>query len=338
MNREIRVTPEGARLTSVRGKQPRSDDLFDAYTDRSQETEGRVRKSIGYFEGVLSKDPNFAPAHAALAKAYILLNQPLAVLPPREAMSKARAEALKALELDDSLAEAHAALGRVKSIYDWDWFGAEHEFRQALQLKPKYMRTYFWYGQQLMALNRMDEALELFNTARQLDPQSPNARLNVARWFAAQKDYNRALQETRDTLELDPTYLTIRRLQAAIEVDAGLHEEGVAELQLIDNLEHSIEDQATLAYGYAAAGRSAEAEVILEDLDRNSSASRTGIAFIIAEVFTALGRRETALDWLERAFDSHAHGILRINYDPRLDPLRSEPRFANLLRRMGLPQ
>ncbi len=341
---EIRVELTPQEQTRLANAPPVNPEAYEAYLQgryyMTKRTPGGYTKAIEYFQQAIRKDPGYAAAYAALADSYSLQGASLAATePPKEAAEKAKAAARKALELDDTSAEAHAALGRILHFHDWDWGGAEKEFQRALELNPGYSVAYHWYSLFLHDLGRMDEAQAMIRRARQLDPVNPNIRRVDGMYLGETGQYDRAIEELQAAIELDPSHFNTRVSLGFVYERMGRYEEAIAVLRKADELSGGLpQTRSGLGYLYAVSGKTAEAEKILQELMALPARRRNPLA--IAFLCVALGDKEEALMWLEQAYRERESSILllRTSY---FDPLRSDPRFQDLLRRIygtsGLP-
>lgn len=300
----------------------------------NQRTGAGLQKSIEYFQQAIERDPTFAPAYVGLADSYDVLSA-LDFLPARDGYPKARAAATKALEIDDTLAEPHADLAWVKLAFDWDWADAEREFQRALERNPNFANGHHWYALYLEYMGRFDEALKEINRARELDPLAPQINANVAMVYYNSRQYDQALQEIRNTLGTNPNYAWAHYSLGLIYTQKGLYEEAIAQFQKAIAIEGSQQPRflSALGYAYGAAGRKGAAHSILKELlGREHADSCT-----IVPIYLGLRQKEKALDWLEKAYEEHGTCLSGLKVAPWADPLRSEPRFQDLLHRMNFP-
>ena len=234
------------------------------------------------------------------------------------------------------MAEPHAALAYVKTFYEWDWPGAEREFKRAIELNPNYATAHHWYCLYLDATGRPEEGIAEVRRAQGADPLSPtiDATAGVAFYFA--RRYDQALERLRKTLEMDPNFPNAHFWLGLVYEQTGRNEEAIAELQKAVSLSGGEPAELGLrAHVYASAGRRAEAQKVLAEL-KDLSKRRYVAPFDIALVYAGLGDKHQALEWLERAYEDHSFRLTWIKVWPQLDPLRGEPRFLDLLRRMSL--
>jgi serine/threonine-protein kinase len=303
----------------------------------NKRSEEGIRKAMDFFERAIVKDPQYALPFSGLADAYTSLAF-YGSLPPREAMPKAREAAVRALQLDDTIAEAHAALGDVRYLFDWDWPGAEEEFRRAIALNPGYATARQWYASYLVVLGRLNEAQMQIDRAQSLDPLNPVIRTDVGmtRYYA--EDYTGAVDQYRKTLELDPDFLLAHIYLGLAHLHHGATDEAIREFELASGIAPGHPDPiAALGYSLAVAGRRREAEAAVQKLVAMSK-ERFISAFPIAFVYVGLGDRDRAFEWLERAGDERAGRLVYLRIEHAFDPLRSDPRFPRLLDRLRFPQ
>jgi eukaryotic-like serine/threonine-protein kinase len=291
-------------------------------------------RSIEFFRRAIEKDPNFALAYSGLADAYS--NQGTsAASPPMDVYPKAKEAAQKALQIDDSLAEAHASLAWVMALYDWDWAGSEREFQRAISLNPNYATAHQWYGIVLWNTGRLDEALTQERRALELDPLSTIINRNVGDVFLYQHKYDQAIAQYRKTLEVDPTFGSAINNMALAYAHKGMYPEAIDEFQ--KGTGGATPPSPVLTYIYAKAGRKAEALEMLARI-QESAKQRYVPALTSARIYTALGQKDKAFEWLEKAYFDRSISAQTggIKADPAYDPLRSDARFNNLLRRINL--
>ncbi len=336
---EIRVTltpPEERRLASAQAVDPEVHQLYlKGRNHWNKRTEAGFRKAIEYFQQAIEKDPSCALAYAGLADCYGLLAE-YGILPPKEAYPKAKAAALKALEIDDTLAEAHVSLGWIKEGFDWDWSGAEREYRQAIRLNPGYATARHWYASLLSTLGRSQEAIAESRRAQELDPLSPIIHAQAGFVSFEARQYERAVEEYRKALELDPDFVVGHLVLGQTYGQMGRHEEAIAELERAVTLsQNGAEDIAWLARAYGMAGRTDEARELLADLERRSQASYVAPA-LFGMIYAGLGEKDRAFECFEKAYQEHGSYLEYLPNGPEYDVLRDDPRFDDLLRRMGL--
>jgi TolB-like protein/DNA-binding winged helix-turn-helix (wHTH) protein/Flp pilus assembly protein TadD len=292
-----------------------------------------IDQGIASFQQALKLDANYALAYAGLAALYSAFSGEFAA--PHEYKPKARALAEQALKLDEHLAEAHAVLARVRCYYDWDYAGAEQEFKRALALNPNLADTNMWYGEYLALMGRFDEALVAMKRAAQLDPLSPFIAMQAGFPFYLSNRYDEALEYLRQGLALGPRSRAVRINLGITCATKGESAKAVAELQqLIQSGDRTLSAQIFLAFAQARAGDRAAAQATLKQV----LSSHTGYvaSYPVATVYAALGEHEQAFAWLERAYTERSEYMVWLKTDPRLNSLRADPRFADLLQRVGV--
>ncbi len=296
-----------------------------------------LRRAVGYFNRALTTDPAYPLAYAGLADCYNLLSF-YGVAKPSDSFPKAKAAATKALALDENIAEAHAALGYARLHFDWDWQGADAEFRKSLELNPGYANAHHWRSHYLLAVGRTDEAFAAATRALELDPLNQSINAHLGHHFIHVERYDEAIAQLKATLEMSPASARSHAwLGRALE---GKRMFGKAKAEFREAIRLSGDDQqlkAELAHVYAAEGDSDEARKLLAKLEQHESAGEYISPYAIASVHAALGDHDRAFDYLARAYDLRQEELIYIKTDPNLKPLRSDPRFADLLRRIQLP-
>jgi eukaryotic-like serine/threonine-protein kinase len=292
-------------------------------------------KAIGYFQQAIAIDPSYAPAYAGLANDYLLAADWF--MSPKEAMPKARDAVQKALKLDDRLAEAHTSLGALHFCYEWDWLAAEGEFKRAIELNPNYVLAHQWFGWYLVAMGRFDQAIAEVKRAQQLDPLSleANSFLGVSLCFARRDE--EAIEQLRKTIDMDPNYWFAYLWLGRAYEQKGELDKAIAAFQKAKPTEESNPELlAELGHAYAVSGQKGEAQKVLDQLNQHSKQSYF-TPYFIATIFTGLGEKKQAFGWLERAYQERSAFLTWLKVDPNLDSLRPDPRFADLLQRVGLP-
>lgn len=330
------LTPAArAELTNAKHIDP---DAHDAYLKGryywNKRTGDGLQKGSIYFQQAIEKYPGYAAAYSGLADC----NSGLAwhgFVSPHEALPKAHAAALKAIELDPQSAEAHASLALLLA-HKWDWPGAEIEFKHALQLDPQYANAHHWYADYLSIKGRHDEALLQARQALELDPLNLMIGTWVAlRYYQARK-YDLAIEQSRKTVALDPNFAAAHLLLGDSYVQAGLNKQGLAELQLAARLSGSSPLYlAQVAVAQAVAGKQTEALRIVAQLQRTSR-QRYVSPYGLAQIYAALNDKEQTFKWLQTAYDDHAVWMSYLAVDPVFDRFREDQRFRDLLRRVGL--
>ncbi len=336
---EVELTPQ-ERAHLSRAGQRVDPAVHEAYLrgryfwhKRTAET---VRRGLACFEQAIQLDPEYAPAYAGVADSYIVDGGRYLDVEPKIAYNRAGAAALRAVQLDDSLAEAHTSLAAVLTDFNWDWRGADREYRRAIELNPNYATAHSWYAEQLSRMGRHDEAVAEARRALELDPVSIFGNMLVAWILYFARRYLEAIAQATRTLELDPDYATALRILGWGCEETGRYEEAIrAHSRAMDLTGQRPNFTAQLGRAYALAGRCGEARGILAVLMETSRETYVS-ALDIAIIHAALGDVDTSLDWMDRAYEERSDHLPYIRVNPRLDVLRGHPRFQDLLQRMGL--
>jgi serine/threonine-protein kinase len=300
-------------------------------------TDDGFLKSREYFQQAINQDPNYAQAYAGLAEAYNRLSG-FNALSPKEGFPKSRAAAIRALELDDKLAEAHTTLGAVSLFYDWNWSSAEREFKRAVEINPNYADAHQMYSYYLSAMGRFDEALAEMRRAQELDPLSLEKMAGIGETLYYQRKYDLAIEQQRKTLEMDLNSGFAHWAIGRAYTEKGMYEQAIASFQKAIPLSGDSPDEpASLAYVYALSGRQREARQLIAELESRSKRSYIS-PVIIAFIYAGLGNKDQAFAYLDKAFDERDAILVLLNAEPAFDKLRSDTRFERLLRRVGLPR
>ena len=287
-------------------------------------TPDAANRAAGFFQQTIEKDGNYAQPYAGLADSYTEIAF-FGTLAPREAYPKAIQAAMKAIQLDDNLAEAHVALATPKMAYEWDWVAAEREYKRALALNPNDANARRQYGLQLMYQGRFQEAIAEMRRSLDLDPLSARTSRELSTVFFHARVYDQAINQGRKTLEIDPSHLRAYQTLGRAYLQKGMYTEAIAALTKWRDVSGS----SFLGYAYAVSGRKKEAMEIIEEL------KQTGRSLGVAMIYSGLGDKDHAFEWLEKAYKDHVY-LLTLKVNPESDPLRSDPRFDSLLRRIGL--
>jgi TolB-like protein/Tfp pilus assembly protein PilF len=335
--REIRVaiTPrEAARLAR---SSPVDPEAYVAYIKGrfywNKRTREQLNKAIELFQFAIAKDPTYAPAYVGLSDAY-LVAMSHAYLSPERALPLAEAAAKRALELDDSSAEAHTSLASVQ-FFHFDWAEAEKEFRRALALNPNYSTAHHWYALFLSALGRHTEAIEHARRAQELDPLSLIITANAGWCYFLARQYDLTIAQSRRALDLDPQFSGAYGYMGQAYVEKGMAKEAIAALLKDQEFSGGTSRESHLGYAYAAFGQRKEALRLLAEMQKPSGGEPVS-AYDVALVYAALGDKEQALAWLEKSYENREPRLVNVKEHPRFDALHSDPRFVDLLRRMGL--
>jgi TolB-like protein/Tfp pilus assembly protein PilF len=305
----------------------------------NKRTDEGLKKAIEYFDQVIKVDSNYAQAYAGLADSYTLLSE-YGSLPPKQAFTKAKAAALKALEIDETIAESHTSLAYVKFLFDWDWAGAEELFKRAIELNPSYATAPQWYSFLLLVTGRFDESVAMVRGALKSDPLSLilNSAVGLRLYFA--RRYDESIEEELKTLEMEADFIPALTILGNAYVKKGMFEEAILTFQMVVNLTGGVGwgNQPTIGYAYAVSGQRKNALNVLEQYKRLRAAKQRYISpYKIAAIYTGLGETDQAIEWLEEAYEERSILLLYLNIESLWDPLRSDPRFQDLLRRMNFP-
>jgi len=293
-------------------------------------------KGIEYFEQAIAKDPTYALAYSGLADCYSSLADD-GLVPSKEGYLKAKDAALKALELDDTLAEAHTSLAVIKTSYDWDWSGADKEFQRAIELNPRSADAHASHAEALWQTGRLDEAIAETKLTLVLDPLSLSNNLNLGQEFFLARQYDQVIEQERKTLELDPNFIEAYYFRGMAYLKKSMYKEAMRDFEKAVAI--SPDDPLALTglgYADAVTGRRAEAQKVLDQLTKLSKQNHVSAAYM-AKIYAGLGEKDRAFEWLEKAYEDRSIvsvGLIKAN--PIFDPLRSDPRFQDLLRRMNL--
>jgi len=295
-----------------------------------------MHKGIEYFQQAIAKDPNYALAYSGLADC----SGALAVFgfaSPKDVFPRAEEAALRAVEIDETLAEAHTSLGLLKLDYDWEWRDAETEFQRAIALNPNYAYAHLFYGEALDRVGRFEESVAEHKRAVQLDPLSLIVNAVTGRALYEARQYDQAIEQERKTLDLDPNYILAHYDLGMAYLQKSMYAEGIGVFQkALAIYPGNTEELSGLGYAYAVAGRRAEAQKVLDKLN-DISKEKYVPGWYVAMIYAGLGDKGKAFEWLEKSYDDRSIGAGQsIKMDPAFDPLRSDPRFADLLRRMNL--
>jgi DNA-binding winged helix-turn-helix (wHTH) protein/TolB-like protein/Flp pilus assembly protein TadD len=306
------------------------------YYMRTRQTKEGWEKGIEYFDGAIKKDPGYALAYVGLAWSYANLGR-LGYWLPQEAWQKSEWAALKAVELDGSLGDGHALLGYIKK-WEWDWSGAEKEFKRALELAPNSVEANSIYASYLTDIGRTDEGIVYKKRAQELDPMTPEASGHLANSYFMSRQYDKAIELFVKTVEMDPNLAPAHSRLGQVYLQKGMFEEAIAELQKAMAIESDParwDRDAALSYAYALSGRRGEARKILDKLN-DLSKQRYIPPFNFAVVYIGLGEKNEAFKWLDKAYKERSQLLTGLKVDPLFDSLHSDPRFTDLLQRMNL--
>ncbi|HEV2112729.1 MAG TPA: tetratricopeptide repeat protein, partial [Terriglobales bacterium] len=332
----VKVTPqEKERLAASRQVNPKA---YEAYLRGraawSKQTEESLKKAIEFFQQAITEDPLYSQAYAGMADSYFLLG--FGFSPPKEVWPNAKAAALKATEMDDSLAEGHVSLGIVLAYYNWAWADAERELKRAIDLNPGYGNSHHWYGHYLHSVGRLDEALAQMQKAHELDPLSPFMSDDIGTIYFLRREYDHAVDQSRKTIDLDPSYYEVYEVLGLAYEQKGMFSEAIAAFEKGNALAKAEILTGDIGHAYAAWGKKAEAQKRLDELAQRSKTAYVS-NFDIALIHTGLGEKDRAFESLDKAYDERSFSVgFAAKMDPRFDPLRPDPRWNKMLQKMGL--
>lgn len=335
--REIRVklTPrEERRLAASSAVSPQA---YEAYLKGrhlwNRRTEDGMRKSIAHYEQAIRLYPQYAMAYAGVADSYVMLAC-RGMVPAKDTFRKAKEAARKAIDLDGELGEAHGSLAHVR-LHDWDWEGLEADFERAIDLNPAQAIVYYWYGEFLMSRGRPEEAIAVTQKAQQTDPLSPVIGSSLAMILYLARRYDQAAVVLERTREINPDHFLPHLRMGLIRIQQRKYDEAIRELKTAVSLaDQSTETLAALAMAYAAAGKKKPAQQILAKLQQLAG-KRYVLPYNVAKIHAAGADRDKAFEWLERAYEGGNPDLIELNSEPIFDGLRGEPRFSDLMRRIG---
>jgi serine/threonine-protein kinase len=291
-----------------------------------------LRKGLDCFKQAIDIDPSYAQAHAGVADSYAMLVWNLAIS-SHDGLPRARVSALKALEIDNRLAEGHASLAFVKLFYDWDWKGADTEFQRTFKVDANYAMARQWYAMELAALGRYEEAKQTTDHALQLDPLSNSINATSGLVFYFSREFEPSLAQCRKTIELDPNFFASHFVCGLALEQMGQHDEALAEFQAAVDLSGRLPlFLAALGHAYALVGRKTETHELIDEI-RDASKHKYESSYSVAAIYAGLGQTDQALEWLERACDERATWMIFLKVHPYFDNLHTEPRFQELLKR-----
>jgi serine/threonine-protein kinase len=295
-----------------------------------------IKRAIDYFNQAIEKDPTYALAYVGLADCYIVIPN-YSDVSTQEAYIKAKAAATKALEIDDSLAEAHTSLGGIKSDFEWDFAGAEKELKRALTLNPNYATAHHWYAQFLSTMGRHDEAIAEIKRAQSLDPLSLIINAVAGDTYTKARQYDLAIDQLRKTIEMDKNFSRAYRFLGNVYIEKEMYTEAIAAYRTADGVAgRGLERTDALQQAFAAGGSDGYWKKQLDFLKADSEKGAL-LDYAIASVYARLGDKEQAINWLEKAFRSHDPYLVYLKIDRPFDSLRSDARVVDLMRRVALP-
>ncbi|MGC2723334.1 MAG: tetratricopeptide repeat protein, partial [Candidatus Acidiferrales bacterium] len=299
-------------------------------------TEEGFYKAIEYFQQAVEKDPSYALAYAGLADSYVLLGWN-SYLPPKGVLPRGKAAAMTALQLNPDLAEAHTALAALLWLHDWRWEEAQREFKRSLELSPTYATANHWYAEYLMTMGGHPEAIARMQNGQELDPLSLIINVAVGWAFYHARRYDEAIEQLRRTVELDPNYPVTYWILGLLLRKTGRYELAITEGEKGVKLSGgSPLMRAALAHTLGTAGRTNEASQMLDDLTQLAKQKYVA-PYFFAGIHIGLGEHDRAIEYLEKSYEEHSHWLIYLHIDPSMDELRDNPRFQDLLWRIGLP-
>jgi tetratricopeptide (TPR) repeat protein len=339
VSEKLHLKLTGADQTQLTKTDTQSGEAYEAYLKGryhwNKRTDEGFKQGTKFFQEAIVKDPNYALAYTGLADCYTLRSD-YGFLAPKEGYALAKGAAMLALKYDDSLAEAHTSLASIKAVTDWDWQGAENEYRRAIELNPKYSTAHHWYAVQLLIQGRMDQALQEIKTAQQLDPLSLGINKDFAVILLYARDYNRALEQCRKTLEIEPQLGAMATYMAQIYELTQKYPEAIAELEKAHAASpEDSEVNYALGQAYALIGKKDEALKIANELNQPSKKS-VFLPKEAAYLYALLGDKEQAIAILQKAAEDHYLPVAEVKTDPRFDELRKDARVVELLQKIGL--
>jgi len=342
----LRLRITGADEEKLAKRYTRDAEAYELYLKGryfwNKRDEAGLRNGIKYFREAEDRDPRYALAYSGLADSYSLLSD-IGKEKPDDEMPKAKAAAQRAVDIDPALAEAYTSRAFVKLAYDWDWLGAEADFKKAIELNPKYPTAHQWYASYFMQMGKFERAKEEIREAQQLDPFSPIIGANLAQYSYYERRYDDAIENINKTLKMAPDFWVLRHYRALAYAMQGRHEEAVSELRDLvgspgegplraGTVEENPEVASSLAFAYASGGKRGEAEAILKRLNTLSEQRYvSGLYFAI--IYTGLKDNDRAIEYLNKAFESKHPGLVLIRVEPVFDNLRSDDRFKQLTSR-----
>ena len=339
---EIRIalTPEEEeRLIRVRPVDPEAHEAYLKGRYHWQKfTVNEIYRAIEYFEEAIEKDPDYGHAHAGLADSYYVLGCEIGILPPKEAAPRVKESALRALELDETLAEAHVSMGSAKFRFDWDWIGAESEYKRAIELNPNSPIARHLYSYYLMVMGRFDEAITEMSKALELDPLSLMSNTVLGWYFFTADRSEEAIRQSERTIELDPNFNVPHFNLGLVYLQQARYDEAIAELQKARTLsEYNPWTIPDLAQALVAAGRDDEAIELVHELEARSERGYVSPG-VMAWLYSGLGQKDEAFEWLETAYEERTWEVVQLRVDKHFDPIRDDPRFQDIVRRMNFPE
>jgi TolB-like protein/DNA-binding winged helix-turn-helix (wHTH) protein len=334
---QLRLTPQQRmRLTAHVVNPEAHEDYLKGRFFWNKRTEEGFREAIEYFQAAIAKDPNYANAYAGLADAYVLL-EGYGFEPPEKVMPKAKEAALRAIQIDNQLAEPYASLGLIYE-HDWNWAESEKNFERAIELNPNYSVAHHWYGSGYLAAipSKTDEEISELRKAHELDPLSPGITTDLAAYLCLAGDFDEGMHQFQEVFKIDPDFVQAHYyLSLAYELQRR-YPEAIAEVQKIKSPDATRFVTGQLGHIYALQGRRREALEVVSTLQKLSQQTYVDPRYI-ADIYVALGEKDLAFVWLRKAYIEHSPTISSLKVSRRYDSIRSDPRFIELVRRAGIP-
>lgn len=335
----LRLKLIGTEEAKLKKRYTENIEAFDHYSRGifywNKRTSNSLNKAIRHFEHATEKDPNYALAYVGLANCYNLLSY-YSDVSPNESYPKAKEAVMRALVIDENLAESYNSLAYIKIRYDWDWEGAEKEFKRAISLNPNYATAHFWYSELLQTASRFDEAYDEAKRALELDPISPIINTNLAHIYSKARQYDKAIEQLRKTLEMAPDFVYAHQVLGWNYLYKQKHDEAIVEFKKTVELSGpSTVLLGAMGYAYALAGEQDKAIEILKDLEKRSKKRYIRPTTMIF-LYIALGKMDKAFEWLNKAYEQRFELLIYLKVNIEYDPLRKDPRFKEMLRKVGL--
>jgi serine/threonine protein kinase/tetratricopeptide (TPR) repeat protein len=299
-------------------------------------TEEDIRKAIKYFEQAIEIDPNYALAYVGLADSYSIIPD-YCSFPSKKAYPKAKEATLRALEIDNTLAEAYTSLASIKDGFEWDWSGAERDYKRAIELNPGYATAHHWYAFYLMLMARFDEAIKEIKRAHELDPLSLVISRNFGRILYSSRQYDQAIEALQKTLEMDSNFSQVHLFLGKVYLQKSIYEEALTELKKERNLSRGWNSiiETWIGIAYSRIGNRREAQKLLDDMIERSKGVYISPS-LLGRLYFALGKNDQGFKWLEKAYEERDRWLFYLKIDPVFDSVRSDPRFTALLKKIGL--
>jgi tetratricopeptide (TPR) repeat protein len=338
-NLRLRLTPEDEKRLAKRPTQNREAYQFLLKADyhMNKWTPEGLQRGMAYARQAIEADPAYAAAYAWMSAIYSGLGL-FGFLPPAEALPKAKAAAMKALEIDDSLPEAHAVLAMVRLYYEWDWSGAEQACQRAIELNPNYAWAHAFWSDWLLIMGHPKEAMAEAQLAVELDPLSAPLNFKLGQKLYFRRDYDRAIELLQKALELDPNFVSTHGILAHVYAGKGMYEESLTTCEKVAALSGgSPFSKAFQGLMLAMAGKTDQAMTILNELRQQQKLDPLSL-IVLAQTYSVMSEKTEAFESLESAYQERDFLLIFLGVIPAFDNIRSDPRFADLLRRMGLPQ